>query len=91
MMTKEQKLEWRSERNQNIKLHALQNHCLHLPPVDCAELMTKLTTDEKLQLLRMLPAKQAVDTFAEMSPNEQKQLLPEFTDMETKVTAVSRR
>ena len=58
MMTKEQKLEWRSERNQNIKLHALQNHCLHLPPVDCAELMTKLTTDEKLQLLRMLPAKQ---------------------------------
>lgn len=86
MMTKEQKLEWRSERNQNIKLHALQNYCLHLPPVDCAELMTKLTTDEKLQLLRMLPAKQAVDTFAEMSLNEQKQLLPEFTDTETKDT-----
>lgn len=51
-------------------------------PVDLAELIEKMTKDERILTMRLLPKDLAVDVFSEMDPDLQETLLSEITTEE---------
>lgn len=54
-------------------------------PVDIAELLLELETEEQLLVFRLLKKDEAADVFSEMNADEQKDLINGFTDQELSV------
>lgn len=63
----------------------LRKELSNMNPVDIAEVLLELETEEQLLVFRMLKKDEAADVFSEMNGEEQKALIEGFTDQELEV------
>lgn len=66
---------------QFVKLKAMLNT---LNPADIGQFLSELSNDELMLAFRITPKDLAADTFVEMEPEQQQQLIQSFTDKELK-------
>lgn len=66
---------------QFVKLKAMLNT---LNPADIGRFLSELSNDELMLAFRITPKDLAADTFVEMEPEQQQQLIQSFTDKELK-------
>lgn len=69
----------------NRNFTQLKKELTSMNPVDIAELLIELETDEQLLVFRLLKKDEAADAFSEMNGDEQRDLINGFTDQELTV------
>jgi len=59
----------------NVKLNVLKEKLTEIPPVDLADILEELSSEQRLVLFNQLETEQASDTLEEIEPRVQRQLI----------------